>query len=81
MICLLSTTLKIDWWQVVPFVEACRVAPDYDSDLLFKDLKRDAGIGIRLMAYRAVVRQDWAISDEGNSVWAMICQLFSRSKS
>ena len=70
---------QIDWWQVVPFVEAGRVGPDYNSDLFFKDLKVDAGIGLRLMAFRAVVRLDWAVSEEGNSVWAMIEQPFSRS--
>jgi len=69
---------EIDWWQVVPFVEAGRVGPDYNSDLFFKDLKWDAGIGIRMMAFRAVVRLDWAVSDEGSSVWAMISQPFAR---
>ena len=70
---------EIDWWQIVPFIEAGRVAPEYDSDLFFKDLKFDAGIGLRMMAFRAVVRLDWAVSDEGSSVWAMISQPFSRS--
>jgi outer membrane protein assembly factor BamA len=70
---------QIDWWQIVPFVEAGRVGPEYNSDLFFKDLKVDAGIGLRLMAFRAVVRLDWAVSEEGNSVWAMIEQPFSRS--
>jgi outer membrane protein assembly factor BamA len=69
---------EIDWWQLVPFIEAGRVSDEYDSDLFFKDLKVDAGIGLRLMAFRAVVRLDWAVSDEGNSVWAMISQPFSR---
>ena len=70
---------QIDWWQVVPFVEAGRVGPEYNSDLFFKDLKVDAGIGLRLMAFRAVVRLDWAVSEEGSSVWAMVSQPFSRS--
>ena len=69
---------EIDWWQLVPFVEAGRVSDEYDGDLFFKDLKVDAGIGLRLMAFRAVVRLDWAVSDEGSSVWAMIQQPFSR---
>jgi outer membrane protein assembly factor BamA len=69
---------EIDWWQIVPFVEAGRVAPEYNSDLFFKDLKVDAGIGLRLMAFRTVVRLDWAISDEGSSVWAMVSQPFAR---
>jgi hypothetical protein len=69
---------EIDWWQIVPFVEAGRVSDTYDSDLFIKDLKVDAGIGLRFMAFRAVVRLDWAVSEEGNSVWAMISQPFSR---
>jgi hypothetical protein len=69
---------EIDWWQLVPFVEAGRVSDKYDGDLFFKDLKVDAGIGLRLMAFRSVVRLDWAVSEEGNSVWAMIQQPFSR---
>ncbi len=69
---------EIDWWQLVPFVEAGRVSDEYNGDLFFKDLKVDAGIGLRLMAFRTVVRLDWAVSEEGNSVWAMISQPFSR---
>lgn len=69
---------EIDWWQVAPFIEAGRVAPDYDSDLLFKDLKWSAGIGVRLMAFRLPVRVDFAVSEEGPSVWAMFAQPFSR---
>ncbi|MEA3413373.1 MAG: hypothetical protein U9R74_17830 [Pseudomonadota bacterium] len=69
---------QIDWWQVAPFVEAGRVGPDYNSDLFFKDLKWDVGIGIRLMAFRAVVRLDMAYGEEGPAAWAMIEQPFSR---
>lgn len=69
---------EIDWWQVVPFVEVGRVGPDFNSDLFFKDLKFDAGVGLRFMAFRTVFRLDFAVSDEGGSVWAMISQPFSR---
>lgn len=69
---------QIDWWQVVPFVEAGRVGPDYDSDLFFKDLKWDVGLGIRLMAFRAVVRLDMAYGKEGAAAWAMVEQPFAR---
>lgn len=69
---------EVDWWQIVPFVEAGRVSDQYDGDLFFKDLKFDAGIGLRLMTFRSVVRLDWAVSEEGNSVWAMISHPFSR---
>ncbi len=69
---------EIDWWQVVPFVEAGRVGPEYNSDLFVEDLQWDAGIGLRLMAFRMPVRLDFAVSDEGSSVWAMIEQPFAR---
>ncbi len=69
---------EIDWWQVVPFAEVGRVGPAYDSDLLFKDLKWSAGIGLRLMAFRTPVRLDFATGEEGWSVWAMYAQPFSR---
>ena len=69
---------EIDWWQIVPFIEAGRVAPDYDSDLFIKDLKWSAGIGLRMMAFRVPVRLDIATSEEGASVWAMFAQPFSR---
>lgn len=69
---------KIDWMQLVGFVEAGRVGPDYNADLFVEDLKIDAGISLRLMTYHAVVRIDWATSKEGNSVWAMYEQTFAR---
>ena len=69
---------EVDWFQIVPFIEAGRVGPEYNSDLFVKDLKTSAGIGLRMMAFRAVVRLDVAVSDEGTSVWAMIKQPFSR---
>ena len=69
---------EIDWWQIVPFVEVGRVASEYDSELFFEDLKWSAGVGLRLMAFRTPVRLDFAVSEEGASVWAMFAQPFSR---
>jgi outer membrane protein assembly factor BamA len=69
---------EIDWWQLVPFIEVGRVAPEYNADLFSKDLKWTAGIGLRLMAFRTPVRLDIATSSEGTSVWAMFGQPFSR---
>jgi len=70
---------QIDWWQIAPFIEAGRVAPSYNSDLYFKDLKWNIGVGIRLMTFRAVVRLDIAVGEEGGTVWAMFSQPFSRT--
>lgn len=69
---------EIDWWQLVGFVEAGRVGRSYDTDLFTDDLQFDAGLGFRLMAFRTVVRLDWAASDEGSSIWAMVSQPFGR---
>ncbi len=68
----------VDWFQIVPFVEAGRVSEDYNADLFTKDLKWDAGIGLRAMAFRSVIRLDFAVSEEGAAVVAMISQPFSR---
>lgn len=63
--------LRMDWFQVVPFVEGGRVASDYDFGELFSDWKFDAGIGFRALMAGAVVRFDVAASDEGATAWVM----------
>ena len=63
--------LKMDWWQFVGFVEGGRVANEYSFSELFSDWKVDAGVGIRALMAGGVVRFDWAISDEGSSMWVM----------
>jgi hypothetical protein len=69
---------QVDWFQFVPFVEAGRVSDEYNADLFTKDLKWDVGLGLRAMAFRSVFRLDFAYSDEGAAVVAMISQPFSR---
>jgi len=69
---------KIEWWQLVAFVEAGRVAPSYNSDLFTRELKTDVGLSFRVMAFRLPLRIDWAISEEGSSIWAMFSQPFAR---
>ena len=70
---------EIDWIQIVPFVEAGRVGPEYNSDLFFDDLKYTGGVDLRLMAFRNVFRIGWATSSEGESqIWAMFAQPFTR---
>jgi len=68
--------LKLDWFQLVPFVEVGRVAPEYDLGELFSDLKYDAGLGIRAMTAGSVVRFDMAVSEEGTNFWVMFAQPF-----
>ena len=69
----------IDWVQLVGFVEAGRVGPDYTRELFFEDLKLSAGLDLRLMAHRRVFRVGLAWSEEGSQIWAMFGQPFSRS--
>ncbi len=68
--------LDIDWWQWVGFVEAGRVAPEWDFKELNSDLKWDGGFGLRSMMRKVVVRLDFAFSEEGTHVWAMAGQPF-----
>ena len=61
----------VDWFQVVPFVEAGRVNDEYNLDLV-KDLKYDMGISIRAMVEELPLRLDIGASDEGVNMWVMI---------
>jgi len=68
--------LKSDWLQLVGFAEGGRVANEYDVSDLFSDWKIDGGFGIRAMLAGAVVRIDFAYSDEGSAAWVMFGQPF-----
>ncbi len=63
--------LKMDWMQLVPFIEVGRVAEDYDLGELFSDMKVDGGISFRAMMSGAVIRFDVAFSDEQTAAWIM----------
>lgn len=63
---------QVDWWQAALFVEAGRVADDWNLTGLHEEMKVDVGVGFRMMAMRTVVRLDVAFSDEGFSIWAMV---------
>ena len=64
--------LKLDWFQLVPFVEAGRVGPKYTSNALLSDLNVDGGVSVRAMMAGLVVRADVAASEEGGSLWVMV---------
>ncbi|MFT5728122.1 MAG: hypothetical protein ACI8PB_002274 [Desulforhopalus sp.] len=66
--------LKMDWMQLVGFVEGGRVADEYSD--LFSDWKGDIGFGFRAMLAGGVVRFDYAVSDEGSAGWVMFGQPF-----
>lgn len=64
--------LEIDWIQVVPFVEFGRVAPEWSASTLHSDMKKVVGLGLRMMAKKAVFRLDTAYSEDSWSMWAMV---------
>ena len=68
--------LKMDWMQLVGFVEGGRVADDYDLSDLLSDWKGDIGFGFRAMMAGGVVRFDFAVSDEESAGWVMFGQPF-----
>ncbi len=69
-------SLEIDWIQLVPFVEVGRVARGWNIGELHSDMKWDAGIGLRLMAKRLVLRADAAASEEGFGIQMMVSHPF-----
>jgi hypothetical protein len=66
--------LGVQWVQFVPFVEAGRVAPDWNLRDLNSGLKWDAGFGLRAMAKGLVIRIDLGGSSEGANVAMMVSQ-------
>ncbi len=72
----INNWVDIKWWQVVPFVELGRVAPEYDLGALHENMKWDAGLGVRFMAKNSIIRLDWATSEESSGLWFMFGQSF-----
>ena len=68
--------IGVEWLQFVPFVEVGRVAPNWNLKDLHRDMKWDAGLGLRLWAKGLVARIDVAGSDEGVGVAMMVSQPF-----
>jgi len=68
--------IPIDWFQTVLFAEVGRVAPHYELDTLFSDMKYDVGFSIRALAAKLPVRFDMAFGQEGSTMWVMVQQPF-----
>ena len=66
---------KVDWLQLVGFVEIGRVHDQYNFDLL-SDMKYDAGVSFRAMVEEIPMRLEIATGDEGTNVWLMVNQPF-----
>lgn len=65
----------VDWFQVVLFVEAGRVAERFNAELL-QDMKYDVGFSLRALAAKIPVRFEAAWGEEGNAMWVMLNQPF-----
>lgn len=65
-------SLELDWFQTVLFIEAGRVAPSFNSNVLFNNWKTDVGFSLRALTGGVIVRLDVTKSAEGTNVWAMI---------
>lgn len=68
----LQERVRVEWIQLVPFVEVGRVAPSWDFSELHEDMKLSAGLGLRFWAKGFVLRVDTAFSDEDIGVQMMI---------
>lgn len=67
--------VKVDWFQLVGFVEVGRVHDQYNFDLV-SDMKYDVGISLRTMIEDVPMRLEVAYGDEGTNVWFMVNQPF-----
>jgi hypothetical protein len=72
----LQQRVGVEWMQLVAFGEIGRVAPRYSLDELHRNLRWDAGVGLRVWAKGLVGRVDVAYSEEGLGVQMMIGQPF-----
>jgi len=64
--------MDIDWWMIVPFIEIGRVAPHWSFSELHQDMRTVLGLGLRMMAQKAVFRLDTGISSDSWSMYAMV---------
>jgi len=62
--------VDVEWFQVVPFVEAGRVHDQYNHELL-NDMKYDVGVSLRTMISDSILRLDVAHGEEGTYIWLM----------
>ena len=68
--------LNIPWWQWVVFMEAGRVADEWDIGEFHKDMKFSFGGGVRISVEGLIIRADLAASKEGGEVQMFIGHAF-----
>jgi hypothetical protein len=62
---------NLQWWQIFTFVEAGRVAAEWDFDELHDSMKWDVGLSLRVMVSDSIGRLDLVWSEEDTSAWLM----------
>jgi hypothetical protein len=72
----LKRFVRVEWWQIVPFVEVGRVSPHFRLHDLHTDLRWSAGLGIRASVNTLIVRADVAVSEEELRVQMMVAHPF-----
>ena len=72
----LINKLDIPWWQWVVFMEAGRVADEWDIGELHDDMKFSFGGGLRISVEGLIIRLDLAASEEGGAVQMFIGHAF-----
>lgn len=66
----------VPWWQWVMFIEAGRVADEFNLSTLHKDMKFNVGLGARFEVEGVVIRTELAKGEEGSQFWVMVNQPF-----
>lgn len=66
----------VPWWQWVVFVDAGRVADQYNLSTLHTDMQWNLGGGVRFQVEGIVVRAEMAVGKEEGLFWVMVNQPF-----
>jgi len=67
---------NVPWWQWVAFIDAGRVADEYNFKTLHTDMKWNAGAGVRFQIEGIVVRTEMAFGGEEGLFRVMVNQPF-----
>lgn len=72
----LNDFVKCDWVEYAFFYEMGRVSPNWTLSDMHSNMRWDIGVGVRAMLQKAVVRVDYAYSEEGSNMLIMFGQSF-----
>jgi len=72
----LTKKLNVHWLQFAMFMEAGRVAPEWDLATLHENMKWSSGGGIRVYMNNLILRIDSAFGEEGNFIQMYVDHAF-----